>query len=319
MNAVCSKGLSEQIISKTTSVEKADLFQQVQQEAFDRESKLLWDFASTVKELSFRGIEDVLEENEILQQENFYLKNLIESNLTEILQILDGHASQLANLQAQQGSTSDSVDQLEQLAAVHGEKIALNTLMNEEQDAVIQDNTVKITMLDSSLTSVNETLANLETLPLGTIISWNELDVDSHPPNWVECDGRTIQAGPWEGKTTPDINNSKRFLRGGTLAEAFQEEEDAFQEHHHQHTHNYRESSRAMSGSEKGDGDGTPRFVKFGSFSGSTDGAIHGKIVAGDLSTSARTAAETRPKNIKVVFLMKCWHNNQFSDTIISN
>jgi hypothetical protein len=34
-----------------------------------------------------------------------------------------------------------------------------------------------------------------------------------------------------------DINNAKRFLRGGTIGEAFQIEEDAFEEHHHEHTH----------------------------------------------------------------------------------
>jgi hypothetical protein len=33
-----------------------------------------------------------------------------------------------------------------------------------------------------------------------------------------------------------------------------------------------------------------------------------GKIVAADKSTLARIADETRPKNIKVVYLMKCWH-----------
>lgn len=34
----------------------------------------------------------------------------------------------------------------------------------------------------------------------------------------------------------------------------------------------------------------------------------HGKIVAADKITLARVAGETRPKNIKVVFLMKCLH-----------
>jgi hypothetical protein len=57
--------------------------------------------------------------------------------------------------------------------------------------------------LDSALGTLNETMALLEKLPLGTIIAWNELDADSHPLNWVECDGRTVPAGPWMGKPTP--------------------------------------------------------------------------------------------------------------------
>jgi hypothetical protein len=51
----------------------------------------------------------------------------------------------------------------------------------------------------------------LRKLPLGTIIAWNVLDVDGHPLNWVECDGRTIQAGPWMGKTTPGANTITSF------------------------------------------------------------------------------------------------------------
>ena len=52
-------------------------------------------------------------------------------------------------------------------------------------------------MLDAGIESLNSTLAMamLEKLPLGTIIAWNEMDVDSYPRNWVECDGRVIQGG----------------------------------------------------------------------------------------------------------------------------
>ena len=32
------------------------------------------------------------------------------------------------------------------------------------------------------------------------------------------CDGSKIKEGPWKGKTTPDINTSKRFLRGNTVS-----------------------------------------------------------------------------------------------------
>ena len=34
-----------------------------------------------------------------------------------------------------------------------------------------------------------------------------------------------------------------------------------------------------------------------------------GTILSGDKVHAARYADETRPKNMKVVYLMKCWHN----------
>jgi hypothetical protein len=107
----------------------------------------------------------------------------------------------------------------------------------------------------------------------------------------------------------PDINNAKRFLRGGTLPEAFQVEEDAMQEHYHEHTHEYHEDSRFIWGDSYGDYNGGPHFGTSSSYDGTTKGAKHGRIVAGDKVSDARIATETRPKNIKVVFLMKCWHS----------
>jgi hypothetical protein len=106
----------------------------------------------------------------------------------------------------------------------------------------------------------------------------------------------------------PDINHAKRFLRGGTLSEAFQVEEDAMQEHYHQHTHDYHEDSRFLRGGSWGDENGDSNFMTATTYDGSTKGAKHGRIVAGDKVSAARIATETRPKNIKVVFLMKCWH-----------
>ncbi len=104
-----------------------------------------------------------------------------------------------------------------------------------------------------------------------------------------------------------DINNSKRFLRGGTVAEAFEIEEDAFQEHHHEHYHYYRDNypySKLGADPE----DDTYMYVSASDQTRTTDSPTHGRIVAADKSTLARTAEETRPKNIKVVYLMKCWH-----------
>jgi hypothetical protein len=50
--------------------------------------------------------------------------------------------------------------------------------------------------IEIALTNIGDifnAIDGLETLPLGSIIAWNEIDVESHPLNWVECDGRNIQ------------------------------------------------------------------------------------------------------------------------------
>jgi hypothetical protein len=78
-----------------------------------------------------------------------------------------------------------------------------NVLQHWAQITTLSDSVLK---LDSALGTLSETMALLDKLPLGTIIAWNQLDVDSHPLNWVECDGREIQNGPWMGKTTPGVN-----------------------------------------------------------------------------------------------------------------
>ena len=116
-----------------------------------------------------------------------------------------------------------------------------------------------------------------------------------------------FSAGPWIGRNTPDINNSKRFLRGGSLGEAFEVEEDAFQEHHHEHYHNFADltSSRYVQADW---GYSYYLGIDNADVEYSTHGAIHGRIVAADQISDARIATETRPKNIKVVYVMKCWH-----------
>ena len=119
----------------------------------------------------------------------------------------------------------------------------------------------------------------------------------------------TLAEGPWVGKTTPDINNSKRFLRGGTVGEAFSTEEDAIQEHHHEHTHIYYDQhGDELEDFDENDPDKLSAYKTLKDFVRTTASTSHGTIVSGDKVTPARIADETRPKNIKVVYLMKCWH-----------
>ena len=55
---------------------------------------------------------------------------------------------------------------------------------------LLHSDAIEVIMLN--VENLNLTVHQLERLPLGTIISWNQLDVESHTPNWVECDGRPI-------------------------------------------------------------------------------------------------------------------------------
>ena len=58
--------------------------------------------------------------------------------------------------------------------------------------------------------------------PVGTILAWTmKVDTDGTetgdiPDGWLRCDGSTIPPpSVWAGQKTPDLNNDKRFLRGG--------------------------------------------------------------------------------------------------------
>ena len=54
------------------------------------------------------------------------------------------------------------------------------------------------------------------------------------PVGWQRCDGTVIEhPSPWAGKLTPDINNEKRFLRGGHDSEQLTLEEDTIKSHDH--------------------------------------------------------------------------------------
>ena len=116
---------------------------------------------------------------------------------------------------------------------------------------------------------------------------------------------------PWEGDFTPNINGEERFLRGGNDDVQLFTEEDSLQAHTHEvldagHKHSY-----------------TDRYPEFNlgflttsvvpAFTLLWDPAkIHWKettTVKSNIEVKetrgARTSHETRPKNIRVVYIMK--------------
>ena len=89
---------------------------------------ILWDFAKTTEEFAFKSIQEVLEENEELKAEVKYLRDALETNITEIYQVL-------ADLKTEQGKTSYTVGELEVKTKSNTDSIKSNS----EQ---IQGNTI---------------------------------------------------------------------------------------------------------------------------------------------------------------------------------
>ena len=136
------------------------------------------------------------------------------------------------------------------------------------------------------------------------------------PECYVPCDGSEITEGIWKGRRTPDLNNPKRFLRGGHVSEALMVEEDSLQEHSHTstvsdpgHSHVYTQWSTKLD-SPDGSPDPAPNLnsdtmcLDFPYTGRSASEKTHISMSVHGVS-GARKGSETRPKNMKVVFVMK--------------
>lgn len=113
------------------------------------------------------------------------------------------------------------------------------------------------------------------------------------PDGWVRCDGNTIKEGPWKGQATPNLNNGHYFLRGGTDSEMLDTESDSIRRHSHTVSLNERytqwHDGKCSSCHRVGRGN---------------DGrSEENRYISGTTSTSG--GDETRPKNKKVVWLMR--------------
>ena len=134
------------------------------------------------------------------------------------------------------------------------------------------------------------------------------------PECYVPCDGSEITEGIWKGRRTPDLNNPKRFLRGGHVSDALKFEEDSLQEHSHSsnvhdpgHKHGHTISAPNWSK------DGLPDAIWDQPDVGTimydhrreTDHVGTGISMSVTGVTGARKGSETKPKNMNVVFVMK--------------
>lgn len=142
--------------------------------------------------------------------------------------------------------------------------------------------------------AIRHDVGYLSTLPLGAIIAWHR-DLDTRrpaplPPGWVECNGQVLDDpnSPFNGMTLPDLNNAGRFLRGGRQSGELQS--DAVQTH----THGTRADHQVG------------RMSNFPAFWGGYDHTFPvNNLVTTGPPLGARTASETRPVNMSVVWIIK--------------
>ena len=134
----------------------------------------------------------------------------------------------------------------------------------------------------------------------GTILAWSPYpDKDtpnpaSVPRGWVLCDGSEITEGDWKGRRTPDLNKSKRFLRGGHVGDALTLEEDSVNGERLTYEDNF-------------------LGYDYSCPSGTTQSSKRQVCNedCGDDAVCKRTehlkgsSSETKPKNMNVVFIMK--------------
>lgn len=175
--------------------------------------------------------------------------------------------------------------------------------------------------------------------PLGTILAWvpspNDDNKEEIPNGWVPCDGRQIPSpSVWAGAKTPDLNKEGRFLRGGSEEEARQTQSDAMQDHQHEdnghrhsasssssagrHRHGYSDRSTFYNsrkllfhydygGSKAGYGY-IDRDTDYASITISTTTSVDKATSGiGNIKSTYRKSDETRPKNMRVVWIMRCW------------
>jgi len=211
----------------------------------------------------------------------------------------------------------------------------------DQQGAHLSQQGAHLSQHDEQLMSIQESIAFIDNTrpPIGAIIAWTPRDQEALGSGWQRCDGSLIEDGPLAGTRTPYLNGEKRFLRGGSDEEAETVEEDAVQDHTHAdpghshtdnghthsdngHTHNgprsgdyyvyyaYEQPSDGCSEQDCGDGNWATRHVD--EYSGSGKASIQKSYADIQVSKAglegvqdARVDGETRPKNMKVVYIMR--------------
>jgi len=154
----------------------------------------------------------------------------------------------------------------------------------------------------------------MTSLSIGTIIPWVKAPLDSGlpsviPEGYVKCDGQTIVEGPWKGFKTPNLNDG-RFLCGGNDNETWSLEDDVLKDHEHidiGHQHYFLDIYQSIGTDSGASVEQGTHFEVSNANSNRTSKLASSNIGKVKLNEYGQciTADETRPKNMKVVMLIK--------------
>ena len=139
--------------------------------------------------------------------------------------------------------------------------------------------------------------------PIGAIVAWtpkpdkDTLNPTSLPSGWVFCDGSKIEGGIWDGRTTPNLNGERRFLRGGNENDVLklEDEETNYRDIYFlpDFTHDNGDRGHAFSCSDYG---GEELFaLEIESLDDNPD----------DFLCERKGGDENRPKNMNILWIMK--------------
>jgi hypothetical protein len=155
-------------------------------------------------------------------------------------------------------------------------------------------------------------LASLSGVPIGSIVAWHKSLGDSPSALagtiWVECNGQKLTGdsyaeSPFLNLEIPDLNRSGRFLRGSAESGIYQD--DTFKSHSHEHYHHV-----ATQGESDRDVSSRGSIALIGRQGSDSKYELSGLGTTPTLGitspSSTRTGdAETRPKNMSVVWIMR--------------
>ncbi len=159
----------------------------------------------------------------------------------------------------------------------------------------VPDNTISTNKIADDAVTYTK-IASGADLPIGTILAWHKTftGTPALPLQFVECNGQTISdpQSVYNGRTVPNLNSTGRFLRGSTTSGTLQN--DAFQGH----IHNLSRETPMNFGGTVTSGPSTDHW--FGTQANSIS------VPANDgVNGEPRTATETRPINMAVVWIIK--------------
>jgi len=288
-------------------------------------------FAATALGLA-PGCEDIVEENNQLRQQVIWLHNEIARNISQLQELVAEASEKVEEHESEIMTMGSSVDQLENTQNDLSGKL-------DAQESEIDILETRIDSVDDDFATFQNELENLKP-PLGSILPWvnrpsseildNMMEV---PEGWVPCNGSIIpEPSIWAGQLTPDLTG--RFLKGEAEEEMLTMEEDTTRLHDHTHldgghshsaeattwtdphSHSYKDYYR-NNDAKWGDNANNRPIRDIVSQSRTTENANvtayttveigHDVSGVGLVENMENFDIETKPRNMAVVYIMRCW------------